>query len=324
MVRNPRVGDRIDQELPSYLHEALPQLSEAALMDAAQPLDDLDEHRRNVEELSRTAATLAGLNEVYGDYARSELRRRADHALELVAAADRARRSTARARSDLRRAEREMEAATAGVVRLAAEERHLATELQGLRDAPEYKEGAQLDDLRGRVKDRAETAERAEAELARRRGAEDEARAELVNASRTAREDHVGLAALLQELADEGIAAGLTATAPDLPPLSSEPLDDHRLESPAALPAETLLGRLTDLRAAATHRRGDVDEVRRELKQVSAAGQRLEMAAARLAAAETDLQAKVNALTTRTAELDGAVTDWRMALADFDENWMTS
>ncbi|MHB1548571.1 MAG: hypothetical protein ACYCX8_07525, partial [Acidimicrobiales bacterium] len=55
VVRNPRVGDRIDLDLPGYLRDALPQLSEAALEDAAQPLDDLEEHRHNVDDLRRTA-----------------------------------------------------------------------------------------------------------------------------------------------------------------------------------------------------------------------------------------------------------------------------
>lgn len=45
IVRNPRVGDRLDSELPQYLQDALPQLSDAALDDAAQPLEDLEEHR---------------------------------------------------------------------------------------------------------------------------------------------------------------------------------------------------------------------------------------------------------------------------------------
>ena len=54
IVRSPRVGDRIDVDLPAYLEGALPQLSEAALADAAQPLEDLDEHRNNVAALRRT------------------------------------------------------------------------------------------------------------------------------------------------------------------------------------------------------------------------------------------------------------------------------
>ena len=48
VVRSPRVGDRIDVELPEHLVEALPQLSEQALAEAAQPLDDLEEFNRRV------------------------------------------------------------------------------------------------------------------------------------------------------------------------------------------------------------------------------------------------------------------------------------
>jgi hypothetical protein len=35
IVRSPRVGERVDVELPGHLHDALPQLSDAALLDAA-------------------------------------------------------------------------------------------------------------------------------------------------------------------------------------------------------------------------------------------------------------------------------------------------
>ncbi len=84
VVRNPRVGDRIDTDLPAYLDDALPQLSEAALDDAAQPLEDLDEHRRNVHDLTRTADTLDALTSVYQSYAANEIRSRAKHVLELA------------------------------------------------------------------------------------------------------------------------------------------------------------------------------------------------------------------------------------------------
>ena len=93
IVRNPRVGDRIDVELPSYLSDALPQLSEAALDDAAQPLEDLEEHRRNVEDLTRTVQALSALNTLYADYARSELHTRIRHSLETVDTARRAETS---------------------------------------------------------------------------------------------------------------------------------------------------------------------------------------------------------------------------------------
>jgi len=81
-VRNPRVGDRLDAELPQYLMDALPQLSDSALDDAAQPLEDLEEHRRNVAELARTAEALDAVYATYRNYARAELHRLTDQTLE--------------------------------------------------------------------------------------------------------------------------------------------------------------------------------------------------------------------------------------------------
>ena len=92
IVRSPRVGDRIDIDLPGHLHDALPQLSETALLDAAQPLDDLEEHRKNVEDLRRTSSTLEALRSSYAGYARADLHRRASQAREVVLGAERARR----------------------------------------------------------------------------------------------------------------------------------------------------------------------------------------------------------------------------------------
>jgi hypothetical protein len=71
----------IDLDLPQYLEDALPQLSETALDDAAQPLEDLEEHWRNVEDLERTATALQAIKAVYRSYARTELHRVADEAM---------------------------------------------------------------------------------------------------------------------------------------------------------------------------------------------------------------------------------------------------
>lgn len=112
VVRSPRVGDRIDVDLPRHLEDALPQLSEAALDDAAQPLEDLEEHRRNVEDLSRTATALGALEAVYRGYARSELRRAADAARDQAEEADRLEHREAKAATDHRSAVRGLEDAT--------------------------------------------------------------------------------------------------------------------------------------------------------------------------------------------------------------------
>ena len=67
-VRSPRVGDRIDLDLRDYLVDALPRISERALTEAAQPLDDLEEHRRSVAALAATLDAIRGLLDVYGSY----------------------------------------------------------------------------------------------------------------------------------------------------------------------------------------------------------------------------------------------------------------
>ena len=98
IVRNPRVGDRLDAELPQYLQDALPQLSEAALDDAAQPLEDLEEHRRNVADLRRTADALDAIYATYRNYARTELHRLADRTLDAARVSRDRRRDEEKAR----------------------------------------------------------------------------------------------------------------------------------------------------------------------------------------------------------------------------------
>jgi hypothetical protein len=101
-VRNPRVGDRLDAELPQYLMDALPQLSDSALDDAAQPLEDLEEHRRNVAELARTAEALDAVYATYRNYARAELHRLTDRTFETGRICRELRRGEDKARANYR------------------------------------------------------------------------------------------------------------------------------------------------------------------------------------------------------------------------------
>ena len=95
-VRNPRVGDRIDADLPRRLQEALPPVPEAAVADAAQPLEDLEGHRHNVTALTKTDRALGSVLDTYRHYARRVLLSAAEetadgwvpHALQRSAAAD--------------------------------------------------------------------------------------------------------------------------------------------------------------------------------------------------------------------------------------------
>ena len=151
VVRNPRVGDRIDVDLPSYLEDGLPQLSEEALDDAAQPLEDLEEHRRNVEALERTAVALDAFVATYQGYARTELRRRAADASDRVRAAVASQRAEAATRRRHEQAVAELEQAGARLAELEHDERRLRAEISALESSDVYKQGHQLNDLRDRV-----------------------------------------------------------------------------------------------------------------------------------------------------------------------------
>ena len=120
-IRNPRIGDRIDADLPRRLQEALPPVPEGAVADAAQPLEDLEDHRRNVTALESTDRALRSVLDTYRSYARRVLRAVADRASESVTEA----RSAAQRRGRLRTAAEEADSA---VQRLTTEVAHLGRE----------------------------------------------------------------------------------------------------------------------------------------------------------------------------------------------------
>jgi uncharacterized protein (TIGR02680 family) len=314
IVRNPRVGDRIDLDLPGHLHDALPQLSEAALLDAAQPLDDLEEHRRNVGELTRTSATLEALGQVYTSYARAELRRRAAQARELAAVAERAGREAMQAAARTAEADRALIEAGADEGRLEGDQERLRTELKSLEDSPAYALGRDLEDLRNHVAMAADAVRRAERLLAERTQARAAARQSVVAGTRNAGRDRDTLAGHLRDLADHAVAAGLPLGAPDLPPLPTVTLEPDLL-APAEVPADGgVRRRLEEVRAAVVHRRGDVEGLNVELAAVDAAERRLRHAEDALATAEVDAEAKRETFTVLRQELDRVTSAWRVDL----------
>lgn len=148
IVRNPRVGDRVDDRidlgLTAHLHDALPQLSEAAIDDAATPLEQLDEHRGNVSDLTATVATLDALLATYRDHVRSELRERVDAAVRHVTkhrALERAAATAIAEEAQAKAAAVELEAAAG---RLQAEEERLGREIAQLEASEIYASATDL------------------------------------------------------------------------------------------------------------------------------------------------------------------------------------
>ncbi|HET9692171.1 MAG TPA: TIGR02680 family protein, partial [Acidimicrobiales bacterium] len=302
IVRSPRVGDRVDVDLPAHLHAALPALSDRALDDAAGPLDELEEHRRNVEHLRRTASALEGITAVYADYVRADLHRRAAAGRELVAtatAAARAHRSAEQRATALHAANDE---ATRHAVALADDERRLRGEADALRESPAYADGALLNDRRSLVASLERAAQKAAGAQRSADAARAKAEADERQADAAAHQDHSRLAGLLDDLTAAVVDAGLPV-APPSPP------------APDATGADTTSAGLTALTAAATHRRGDIDEVRAALRVVAAAEAEVRAAEAadRLAGHAAD--AADADLADRRRQRSDAVAAWRDAVA---------
>ena len=265
IVRSPRVGDRIDVDLPDYLGAALPQLSENALSDAAQPLEDLDEHRDSVAALARTADALDGLATIYQSYARRELRTRAGNTSELHGVVRRARRDKEMASANASRAAQAMENAEATVKQLEAAQSQLEGELQALRDRPAYRDGAELVDLRAHVAsltDESRTIESDTVELARRRTEAARRIAERQGAFSVATGN---VRALLEEIGSLGAAWRINAL-PPFPGIESS----SELESDvtgvlvpigSTVDLSALRSALTEMAMSAELRRTDIREV---------------------------------------------------------------
>jgi len=330
VVRNPRVGDRIDLDLAQYLAEALPQLSDEALDDAAQPLDDLEQHRQNVESLERTHSTLGALLAVYGTYARAELHRRAGSAGELVAAARVAQRELVDAGRAAADAESRLADAAARVRALEAEERRVREELDALRRSPAYQDAGTLADLRALVVSLSEAVGRAADHVARQSGATDRVRGRLVSAGQSAQDDQAALAAVLSELAGSVAGAGALAQLPDMPQVAVAALPGPGTATGAPglpppvgpagdLDPEPVLRALAGVRGAVQRRSGDVDEVRRALGAVDAAAQRLDVARRAWESAEDERGALEEAAAAARRGADAAVRAWRDALRAWAE-----
>lgn len=325
IVRNPRVGDRLDAELPQYLENALPQLSEAALEDAAQPLEDLEEHRRNVAELSRTTEALAAIQDVYQSYARTELHRLSGDLLKAVGQYDQRRREETRAQGAQQTAAQRLSETT------QAKEQHehgierLQEEIRSFEASEAYQSGTQLNDLRSHVESLGRSVDAARAEAERRRSAT--ARA-IENAERAARETRAERDALrerLSRLSQLSAACGLTGRPPGVPAISTAPERPGAPDVPSdQLDTTPAQGQLDALRGAARQRRGDVQEVEEAVNGVDAAEQVLRAAELQTRQAEaehadawTELEAARSSFQTQIAQWREAGVAWLERLAKY-------
>ena len=319
IVRSPRVGDRIDTELPVYLRDALPQLSEAALDDAAQPLEDLEEHRRNVQALARTSDTLRSLMQVYRGYASGELLRRAAHLIGLSDDVERRHKEAARRRQladaaseQQRDVEQRIRSLTASIVRLNGE-------IGALQATPAYQQGIELDDLRDHVATLARQVEEAK----HRAATEDERTAEAVDAVRSAAaatdEDHRALHTTVSELSVSAGSVRLAVRIRDLPGIATDDPDKSISLPVGDLAVEPERASIGAVRAATLQRRGDVNDVMKAVERVDALQVDLVRAENDHDRTSTETEAASQHLDEQRRALAAAVDTWRFELNDWFE-----
>ena len=315
IVRNPRVGDRLDAELPQYLEDALPQLSDAALDDAAQPLEDLEEHRRNVADLRSTAEALDAILAVYRNYARTELHRLADRAADAARTAHARRRDEERGREAHAAAVRRREEAQTRKRSVGDEVERLGREIAALEASEAYKSGAQLNDLRTHVGSLEMNAAASDAAFHRHCDATARA-AKAIDAARgEARGDYDALRKRVSALGSLASGCRLSARPPDAPSIASQTDPGGGPELPPSEPLDTTAAdaQLVGLRSAARQRLDDVDTVTATLRDIEPAER-----------AARDAERAVKDAETANEEARAAVADARNAFQSVIAAWQTA
>jgi uncharacterized protein (TIGR02680 family) len=317
-VRNPRVGDRVDVELPEHLVASLPGLSEEALTEAARPLDDLDEHRRNVADLQATAEGLDAIGAVYKRYVLTEIAAAADRGRGVLAEADTAGLTEQVARSAEVDGAAAEDAAAATVERLEADIARWASEISALEQSDAYTEGRQLDDLRTHV---AELRRSLDAEESRARDlavripiAEDKVRSQQARTG----DDLSALAGDLAVLDLACVETALSIRPPVAPSIVRVPAGAANLYRPeSSVDIEPLRSALDALSGAAGLRRADTQQVRTARGAVDHEAFELRAAEAAQGIAQAALADTVErfgetrrTLTAGHNEYDGALADW--------------
>jgi len=311
LVRSPRVGDRIDVYLADRLADALPQLSEQALAEAAQPLDDLEEHRRNVADLEQTLEAVRGVLAVYRSYGAGELRRRAAQGrtrLDELSRCARDEKSKQRAASEAAAEVRRLEKAIGG---LAEDERRLRGEISALEESRAYRSGQELNALRDLVAQLARELRNAVRRVAK---GEDRAQAALERLRRTQRRCQDDLVRLNRDLADAAELAGRCLIDPRPPgpvALGESPLAGVDAAEPVGTLDHAAVARgLGEADGAVVVRSADIDRVEERRAALDDAHKQFKLAELALAAAADKARNAAGRHAEQTQRLAAARRRW--------------
>ena len=345
-ARSPRVGDRIDLELRDYLVDALPQVSDQALAEAAQPLDDLDEHRRSVAELDKTLKAARGLLDVYRSYCLSDLRGRMAGGRQRLGERRDCARAEQRNRDQAAVASEELARLDGEIEDLEADQRRLRREIEALEKSPAYRHGQQLEGLREHVRDLAEQCRTATARVdAAEHRASGDVR-DLDRARRTSLNDqdalNAGLATVRElasrcrldrqppgpvavperDIADTAAAAEPRTEPGEDPheaPDGATQSDPRALKptEPAALDLSGVDHELANVVSAVGRRRSDVEQVDTVLESERTAARELEQAETARRQADDASERTAERLTESTQRLDMVRNEWRRQVQDW-------
>ena len=310
VVRHPRVGDRIEVDLAEHLVNALPQLSEEALAEAAQPLEDLEEHRDSVEALRQTRDAVAGLLRVYRSYCVHDLRDRANSAQEKLAELRASERDEGRQRQMVQSAHVELRRLDGEVSELDKQVERMRHEITALEESRAYRDGRQLEPLRELVADMAKQVESAQVRL---KAAENRAGDASVEIEQAQRRGHSDLRKLNDQLASAGELGGRCgiASRPPRPIVVEEsPLDGIAAASPADLDVVRIDRELSSAHSSVIRRRDDVDYVEEALQRLNETERLLGQAEAALEHRDKAAQAAADELASRQHHLAAARREW--------------
>ncbi len=274
-VRNPRVGDRIDVDLPQYLIDALPNLSETALIEAARPLDDLDEHRRNVADLKTTATGLDGITRTYRNYAVTELQHEYQQGRQVLSTLRSKRRDLKTALQNTTDAEQAEIDAREHQAESEQKIDHLQEQIHALEQSPAYTQGQQLEDLRRHVESldhtlqqNAKNVDRLESRLPQAAGA--------VTQSEQRTEQHWReLTEELTKIARDADNCALKQKPPGIMPVARLAIENAALpklsEPLEPFDSNSCNSQLNAVNSAAAARKGDIETIRQQYRVVEKA-----------------------------------------------------
>lgn len=264
-VRSPRVGDRIDLDLREHLVESLPALSEQALAEAAEPLENLDEHRRSVAELAKTLEAVRGLLDVYRSYCLCDLSQRTEAASGSLGALDdcvrdekRKARAVDAAGAQLNKLNEEMEESTRS-------QRRLQLEIEALEKSAAYREGLQLEGLRNHVAELAKQCERSDQRVREIEERVQTDREGLVQAANRGRNDRQRLNDALADVLKMSRNCGLDRKPPGPVLVGEVGTDGDDASQPGTFDSKPVEREINAVVASVRRRRDDVDQVENAL-----------------------------------------------------------